>query len=90
MRVVVTADGFGLEWRKEADAFDQMLAPVVRSATTLLTSAERQLVRECANEQCHWLFVDTTKNHRRRWCRTTGCGNVMRVRKHRERQSNNR
>jgi predicted RNA-binding Zn ribbon-like protein len=85
-RVIVTADGFDLEWRTAAGAFDQMLAPVVRSAAMLLTSAERQLVHECANEDCHWLFVDTTKNHRRRWCRTTGCGNVMRVRKFRQRQ----
>lgn len=85
-RVVITAEGFGLEWRKEEGDLDQMLAPVARSAAMLLTSAERQLVRKCANELCRWLFVDTTKNHRRRWCKTTGCGNVMRVRKHRERQ----
>ncbi|MBC7872042.1 MAG: ABATE domain-containing protein [Chitinophagaceae bacterium] len=85
-RVIVTSDGFGWEWRKDEGAFDQMLAPVARSAATLLTSTERQFVRECANEQCQWLFVDTTKNHRRQWCSTTGCGNVMRVRKYRERQ----
>jgi len=86
-RVIVTTDGFGWEWRKEEGAFDQMLAPVARSAATLLTSAEGQLVRQCANApDCRWLFVDTTKNHRRQWCRTTGCGNVMRVRKYRERQ----
>jgi predicted RNA-binding Zn ribbon-like protein len=85
-QVVVTADGFGWEWRKEVDALDQMLGAVVRSAATLLTSAERQHVRKCANDLCRWLFVDTTKNHRRQWCRTTGCGNMMRVRKHRERQ----
>jgi predicted RNA-binding Zn ribbon-like protein len=85
-RVVVTSDGFEWEWRKEAGAFDQMLGAVARSAGMLLTSAERQYVRQCANESCHWLFVDTTKNHRRRWCRTTGCGNMVRVRNHRERQ----
>ena len=85
-RLIVTTDGFGLEWRKQEGAFDQMLAPVVRSAATLLTSAQRQLVHQCANEDCTWLFVDTTKNHRRKWCRTTGCGNVMRVRKYRERR----
>jgi len=85
-RVMVTTDGFGWEWRKEEGAFDQMLAPVARSAAMLLTSAKRRLVRQCANKDCRWLFVDTTKNHRRKWCRTTGCGNVMRVRKYRERQ----
>jgi predicted RNA-binding Zn ribbon-like protein len=87
-RVMANTDGFALEWRKEAGSLDQMLAPIARSAATLLTSTELQFVRQCANEDCRWLFVDTTKNHRRRWCRTSGCGNVMRVRKHRERQQN--
>jgi predicted RNA-binding Zn ribbon-like protein len=87
--ITVTADGFALEWQQAEDALDRMIAPVVRSAATLLTSAERQYVRKCANHMCTWLFVDTTKNHRRQWCKTSGCGNVMRVRKHRERQRNN-
>lgn len=85
-RLAVTADGFEWEWRKDAEALDQILAPIVRSAATLLTSGERQFVRKCAHELCPWLFVDTTKNHRRQWCRTAGCGNMLRVRKHRERQ----
>jgi predicted RNA-binding Zn ribbon-like protein len=85
-QIVIINDGFDWAWRKDASAFDHMLAPVVRSAAMLLTSAECPFVRQCANEDCRWLFVDTTKNHRRRWCRTTGCGNVMRVRKHREQQ----
>src|SRR5258708_9995203 len=85
-RLIVTTAGFGWEWRNEEGALDQLLAPVVRSAAMLLTSAERHHVRQCANPDCRWLFVDTTKNHSRQWCRTTGCGNVMRVRKYRERQ----
>ncbi len=83
--VILTADGFRWEWRKEEDALDQMLEPLARSAATLLVSAERNLVRQCANERCERLFVDTTKNHGRQWC-TTGCGNKVRVRKHRQRQ----
>lgn len=85
-QLIVTADGFEWEWHKDGEALDQMLHPVVRSAATLLTSGERQFVRKCAHELCPWLFVDTTKNHRRQWCRTAGCGNMLRVRKHRERQ----
>jgi predicted RNA-binding Zn ribbon-like protein len=86
-QVVMTPAGFDWTWRTEEGALDSMLGPVARSAAMLLTGHERQFVRECANDLCHWLFVDTTKNHRRRWCRTTGCGNMMRVRKHRDRHS---
>jgi predicted RNA-binding Zn ribbon-like protein len=84
-RVIITEDGFGLGWRNQGD-LDDVLRYIASSAAALLTSGERQLVHQCANEQCPWLFLDTTKNHRRRWCRTSGCGNMMRVRKHRERQ----
>ncbi|MBO0779851.1 MAG: CGNR zinc finger domain-containing protein [Ktedonobacteraceae bacterium] len=66
-----------------------MLGPLARSAATLLTSARWRLVRQCANAtRCQWLFVDTTKNHRRQWCRVAVCGNNVRVRLHRERRRN--
>ncbi|WP_374229125.1 CGNR zinc finger domain-containing protein [Ktedonobacter sp. SOSP1-52] len=61
-----------------------MFGPIVRSAAELLTSSERSLVRECASATCSWLFVDRTKNHRRRWCTTTGCGNVAKIRRYRQ------
>jgi len=83
--LILTPDGFEWEWEKKQDALDQMLAPLARSAATLLISAQRQLVRQCANERCGWLFVDTTKNHRRQWCTTEGCGSKVRVRRYRER-----
>jgi predicted RNA-binding Zn ribbon-like protein len=85
-RLMPAGDVFVLQWPGKSGTLEQMLAPVVRSAATLLTSAELPLLRKCANPMCRWLFVDSTKNHRRQWCKTSGCGNVMRVRKHRERQ----
>ncbi|GCE28769.1 hypothetical protein KDA_42530 [Dictyobacter alpinus] len=85
-RIVPVADGFGWEWVGDRYALDQMLGPVARSAAQLLTSPQLVLVRECMNTSCSWLFVDHTKNHRRRWCSATGCGNVAKVRRHRQRQ----
>jgi predicted RNA-binding Zn ribbon-like protein len=84
--LMLTQDSFEWKWGKEEDALDSMLGPIARSAATLLTSDERTLVRQCANARCEWLFVDATKNHRRQWCRTTVCGNNVRVRRHRQRQ----
>lgn len=85
-RLVATADGFALRWGKRELALDQMLAPLTRSAAELLTSEERNLVRQCASESCGWLFVDSTKNHRRRWCSPMDCGNRARVQRHRQRK----
>jgi predicted RNA-binding Zn ribbon-like protein len=28
----------------------------------------------CEGEECEWLFIDTSKNHSRRFCSTTECG----------------
>ncbi|HLZ56043.1 MAG TPA: ABATE domain-containing protein [Ktedonosporobacter sp.] len=87
--VIRTTDGFAWEWRKEEHMLDQMLGALARSAATLLISTEWSLVRQCANAtRCQWLFVDTTKNHSRQWCRTAVCGNKVRARRHRERQRN--
>lgn len=84
--VKMLQDGFVWHWHTREDALDQMLGPLARSAATLLLSSERLLVRQCANEQCRWLFVDTTRNHRRQWCTTAGCGNYIRVQRHRQRK----
>lgn len=87
--IVAVADGFVWAWSGDRSALDQILAPIVRSAAELLISPERKLVRECASATCSWLFVDHTKNHRRRWCSMTGCGNVAKVRRHRQQQRTN-
>ncbi|MGW5559426.1 CGNR zinc finger domain-containing protein [Micromonospora sp. NPDC003944] len=31
-------------------------------------------------EGCGWLFLDSTRNHSRRWCDPLDCGNRARVR----------
>lgn len=86
-RLIATADGFIWDWPEHQNALDQMLWPIVRDAAELLTSGELALVRECQSESgCGWLFVDTSKNHRRRWCSMEECGNKAKVRRFRSRQ----
>lgn len=85
-RIIPIGDGFGWEWASAPHALDHMFGPIARSAAKLLVSPERNLVRECTSATCSWLFVDRTKNHRRRWCTMTGCGNVAKVRRYRQRQ----
>jgi len=70
-------------WRDgEEGAFDRMLAPVVRSAAALLTSAELGKLRRCGAADCGWLFVDLSRNQRRRWCDMRVCGNRAKARRH--------
>ena len=68
-------DGFEWTWRSSTLTLDRPLWPIVRSAAELLTSDERARVRECGSETCSWLFIDRSRNRRRRWCDMTTCGN---------------
>src|SRR6266487_1368835 len=38
-------------------------------------------VRVCASDSCDWLFIDTSKNHSRRWCNMKSCGNREKARR---------
>jgi predicted RNA-binding Zn ribbon-like protein len=63
-----------------------LLAPLAESAADLLCNANPALIRKCADESCDLLFYDSTKNHRRRWCSMSACGNRAKVAAHRARQ----
>jgi predicted RNA-binding Zn ribbon-like protein len=51
------------------------------STAAFMTSEQMRLLRECGNAECRWLFVDTSKNHTRRWCDMKICGNRMKARR---------
>ena len=72
-----------LEWRFDemTSSFNAMLWPIARSAADLLTSSDVALVRACSSPTCQWLFLDTSKNHHRRWCSMQSCGNRAKVRR---------
>ena len=51
-----------------------------------LAEANFDYLRRCANTtSCVLYFYDTTKNHRRQWCSTAGCGNRHKVAEFRKR-----
>ncbi len=56
-----------------------LLAPIALAAADLLTSDDLRRVRQCPN--CGWLFVDTSRNHSRRWCSMDFCGSQMKSRR---------
>ena len=76
------------EWRFDAvpDNFETPLWPIARSAADLLASDQLLFVRACASKTCLWLFLDTSKNHRRRWCDMTKCGNRAKFQRFYKRQ----
>jgi len=81
-RIERAGEGFAWRWRFDDGALDALLAPVVESAASLLASADRPRVRECASATCGWLFIDRSRNQSRRWCDMSVCGNRAKVRRH--------
>ncbi|HVN20522.1 MAG TPA: ABATE domain-containing protein [Dongiaceae bacterium] len=70
------------DWKFETDGYDFLapLWPIARDAAELLASDRVRLVRACASKTCEWIFLDESKNHGRRWCDMTKCGNRAKVR----------
>ena len=62
------------------------LAPVAWSAADLLVSDQVHQVRQCADATCGWVFVDTSKNHSRRWCSMGDCGSQAKARRYYQRK----
>jgi predicted RNA-binding Zn ribbon-like protein len=77
-----TGGGYGVEF---PEAPDRVLWAVVQSAAELLTSEQLARLRQCAGEECAWLFLDTSRNGKRQWCEMRVCGNRAKARKFRER-----
>ncbi len=73
-------------WKLELQSGDPagILWQIALSASELLTSGSLHKVKECAGEDCGWLFLDTSKNGSRQWCSMKDCGNLVKVRKFRE------
>lgn len=56
---------------------------LAEEALTLLMSDQMALVKACEADTCRWLFLDTSKNHTRRWCMMSICGNRAKARRFR-------
>ena len=69
-------------WAEGEDHLEQVLWPVVWDASELLRSDDLKYLRECDGQGCDWLFLDTSRNHSRRWCSMKTCGNRAKAKRH--------
>ena len=83
-RVEAHGNGFGWGWSGAPDTLERMIWPAARSAAEVLTDPDRLArIGQCEDDRgCGWLFVDTSKNHSRRWCSMETCGNRAKAMRH--------
>ena len=81
-------DGFKTAFRKSPTDLQSPLWPVLKSLHDLILHADLTRIKECP--KCGWVFLDETKNGRRRWCSPVECGTydkMLRYNKKKKQQS---
>jgi len=73
--VVRTEGGFEKRFHADFSEPGRLLAPIAEAAADLLCYGNPSYLRKCESTECVLYFYDVTKNHGRRWCSMTMCGN---------------
>jgi predicted RNA-binding Zn ribbon-like protein len=78
--------GIALSHRHAGDPLDDALAAVAEPLVGLIATGDTDRLRICANDGCRWVFQDTSRTGRRRWCSMASCGNRAKAARHRARK----
>jgi predicted RNA-binding Zn ribbon-like protein len=85
-QLVPAPDGITVSHRHEGDPIDGALARLAEIAAREVSQGDKDRLRVCANEECRWVFHDTSRSGRRKWCDMSSCGNRAKAARHRARQ----
>jgi predicted RNA-binding Zn ribbon-like protein len=81
----VKDDSFRLRLTPASGGLDAVLFAIAESFAAFLVEGDPERLKACENPDCRWVFYDTTRSRTRRWCADT-CGNLVKVRKFREKK----
>lgn len=80
------ADGVSLDHRHVGDPVDGAMARLAESVARELIQGNPERLRVCANDDCRWVFSDSSRTGQRKWCDMATCGNRAKVARHRARR----
>jgi predicted RNA-binding Zn ribbon-like protein len=84
--LVPAPDGVSLDHKHEGDPIEGALARLAESVARELTTGRPERLRVCENQECRWVFLDTSHSGKRKWCDMRTCGNRVKVARHRQRR----
>ncbi|HYY46881.1 MAG TPA: CGNR zinc finger domain-containing protein [Candidatus Angelobacter sp.] len=84
--LVPAPDGVSLDHRHQGDPVDGAMARLAESIARELIQGDNSRLRVCENTQCRWVFKDTSRTGKRKWCSMRSCGNRAKVARHRARR----
>jgi predicted RNA-binding Zn ribbon-like protein len=86
IELVPSFDGcVAVDHRHVGDPIDDALARLCDPLVKELTAGDPERIRICADDTCRWVFFDTSRTGRRRWCNMATCGNRAKAARHRAR-----
>ncbi len=80
-----TQDGVAVGHRHGPDPLSDAMARLAQPLADALAHGRPDRLRVCANDECRWVFFDTSRTGRRRWCDMSSCGNRAKAARHRAR-----
>jgi predicted RNA-binding Zn ribbon-like protein len=83
--ILVCGPGGVLDHRHEGDAIDDVLARIAERIARQVISPDVDRLRICDNDECRWVFFDSSRTGKRRWCTMQTCGNRAKAARHRAR-----
>ena len=84
--LVPAPDGVSFDHRHQGDPVDGAIARLAESIARELIQGDTSRLRICENPQCRWVFKDTSRTGKRKWCSMRSCGNRAKVARHRARR----
>lgn len=78
-KLKIEKENYSLDYTIEKNNYNKLLAIIAIEVMGLLNSKYVEYIKKCNNHTCSLLFVDTSKNHSRRWCSMETCGNRTKV-----------
>lgn len=73
-------DAIAMTLRRSGDRPEALDTATARSALMLVARPEPDRLKICPN--CHWLFLDRSRNRSRAWCDMAVCGNRVKASRH--------
>jgi len=89
IELVPSPDGVNVDHRHVGDPIDDALARLADPFVLELTEGHPERIKTCASETCDWIFYDSSRTSRRRWCDMATCGNRAKAARHRARTKAN-
>lgn len=81
------ASGSPIRFVPARDGVAGGLGRVVAAVGEAMGDGSWPRLKACRADSCRWAFVDTARNHSRRWCDMNVCGNRAKARRYRSRRA---